>query len=169
MPGWREDKDQDIADAIALMNAAGVGVGADETITIPTPIQCPCHATGIKEDVSVLGLDLELQQATGADYFAERSQGNFIMNIGLEVGGTDADTYLYHRFQAAAARAAAKPHARNAGRNRNDGQPDASMAPSSRFGCPLIITRKLRESELRFRGCRLAWGSGRARLAEAHP
>lgn len=102
MPGWREDKDQDIADAIALMNAAGVGVGADETITIPTPIQCPCHATGIKEDVSVLGLDLELQQATGADYFAERSQGNFIMNIGLEVGGTDADTYLYHRFHTGA-------------------------------------------------------------------
>ncbi len=102
MPGWREDKEQDVADAIALMNAAGVGVGADETITIPTPIQCPCHGTGIKEDVSVLGLDLELQQATGADYFAERAQGNFIMNIGLEVGGTDADTYLYHRFHTGA-------------------------------------------------------------------
>ena len=98
MPGWREDKEQDIADAVALMNAAGVGVGADETITINTPIQCPCHATGIKEDVATLGFNLELEQATGADYFAERAQGNFVMNIGLEVGGTDADTYLYHRF-----------------------------------------------------------------------
>ena len=102
MPGWREDKEQDIADAIALMNAAGVGVGADETITINTPIQCPCHATGIKEDVAALGLNLELETATGADYFAERSQGNFIMNIGLEVGGTDPDTYLFHRFHTGA-------------------------------------------------------------------
>ena len=102
MPGWREDKEQDIADAIALMNAAGVGVGADETITIPTPIQGAFHATGIKEDVAALGLNLELEQATGADYFAERSKGNFIMNIGLEVGGTDADTYLYHRFHTGA-------------------------------------------------------------------
>ena len=102
MPGWREDKEQDIADAIALMNAAGVGVGADETITIGTPIQCPCHATGIKEDVAALGINLELEQATGADYFAERALGNFVMNIGLEVGGTDADTYLYHRFHTGA-------------------------------------------------------------------
>ena len=102
MPGWRENKDQDIADAIALMNAAGVGVGADETITINTPIQCPCHATGIKADVEQLGLNLELEQATSADYFAERAQGNFIMNIGLEVGGTDPDTYLFHRFHTGA-------------------------------------------------------------------
>ena len=102
MPGWREDKEQDIADAIALMNAAGVGVGADETITINTPIQCPCHATGIKEDLIALGINLELEQATGADYFAERAQGNFIMNIGLEVGGTDPDTYLFHRFHTGA-------------------------------------------------------------------
>lgn len=102
MPGWREDKEQDIADAIALMNAAGVGVGADETITINTPIQCACHATGIKEDVAALGLNLELETATGADYFAERAQGNFIMNIGLEVGGTDPDTYLFHRFHTGA-------------------------------------------------------------------
>ena len=102
MPGFREQKDADIADAIALMNAAGVGVGADETITIDTPIQCGCHATGIKEDVAALGLNLELEPATSADYFAERSQGNFIMNIGLEVGGTDPDTYLYHRFHTGA-------------------------------------------------------------------
>ena len=102
MPGWRENKDQDIADAIALMNAAGVGVGADETITINTPIQCPCHATGIKADVEQLGINLELEQATSADYFAERAQGNFVMNIGLEVGGTDPDTYLFHRFHTGA-------------------------------------------------------------------
>ncbi|MYK25426.1 MAG: ABC transporter substrate-binding protein [Dehalococcoidia bacterium] len=102
MPGWREQKDQDIADAIALMNAAGVGVGADETITINTPIQCPCHATGIKADVEQLGLNLELEPATSADYFAERAQGNFIMNIGLEVGGIDPDTYIYHRFHTGA-------------------------------------------------------------------
>ena len=103
MPGWREDKEQDIQDAIALMNAAGVGVGADETITIPTPIQCPCHATGIKEDVSVLGLNLELEPLTSpGEYFGERAKGNFLMNIGLEVGGTDADTYLYHRFHTGA-------------------------------------------------------------------
>ena len=103
MPGWREDKEQDIADAVALMNAAGVGVGADETITIGTPIQCDCHAVGIKEDVSVLGLNLELEPLTSpGEYFGERSKGNFIMNIGLEVGGTDADTYLYHRFHTGA-------------------------------------------------------------------
>ncbi len=102
MPGWRQDKDQDIADAIALMNAAGVGVGADETIAINTPIQCPCHATGIKADVEQLGINLELEQATSADYFAERAQGNFVMNIGLEVGGTDPDTYLFHRFHTGA-------------------------------------------------------------------
>ncbi len=102
MPGFREQKDADIAEAIALMNAAGVGVGADEEITINTPIQCPCHATGIKEDVAALGLNLELEPATSADYFAERAQGNFIMNIGLEVGGTDPDTYLYHRFHTGA-------------------------------------------------------------------
>ncbi len=80
------------------MNAAGVGVGADETIDIPTPIQCDCHGIVIKEDVAPLGLNLQLESATGADYFAERAKGNFIMNIGLEVGGTDADTYLFHRF-----------------------------------------------------------------------
>ncbi len=103
MPGWREDKEQDIADAVALMNAAGVGVGADETITIGTPIQCDCHAVGIKEDVSVLGLNLELEPLTSpGEYFGERAKGNFIMNIGLEVGGTDADTYLYHRFHTGA-------------------------------------------------------------------
>lgn len=103
MPGWREDKEQDIADAIALMNAAGVGVGADETITIPTPIQGPFHATGIKEDVAALGLNLELEPLTSpGEYFGERAKGNFIMNIGLEVGGTDADTYLYHRFHTGA-------------------------------------------------------------------
>ncbi len=103
MPGWREDKEQDIADAIALMNAAGVGVGAGETITINTPIQCDCHGVGIKEDVAALGLNLELEPLTSAgEYFGERAKGNFIMNIGLEVGGTDADTYLYHRFHTGA-------------------------------------------------------------------
>ncbi|MYI86256.1 MAG: ABC transporter substrate-binding protein [Dehalococcoidia bacterium] len=102
MPGWREDKDQDIADAFELMNAAGVGVAADETITFNTPFQCPCHATGIKADVEQLGLNLELEPATSADYFAKRAQGEFIMNIGLEVGGIDPDTYIYHRFHTGA-------------------------------------------------------------------
>lgn len=102
MPGWREDKEQDIADAVALMNAAGVGVGADETITINTPIQCPCHATGIKQDLEVLGINLELEQKPAGEFFPERSAGNFIMNIGLEVGGPDPDTYLYHRFHTGA-------------------------------------------------------------------
>ncbi len=102
LPGFREDKTEDIAEAIALMNAAGVGIGADEVIDIPTPIQCDCHAVVIKEDVAKLGLNLELETATSADYFAQRAAGNFIMNIGLEVGGTDPDTYLYHRFHTGA-------------------------------------------------------------------
>ena len=102
LPGYREDKTEDIAEAIALMNAAGVGIGADEVIDIPTPIQCDCHALSIKEDVVKLGLNLELIPRTSADYFAQRAAGNFIMNIGLEVGGTDPDTYLYHRFHTGA-------------------------------------------------------------------
>lgn len=102
LPGYREDKTEDIAEALALMDAAGVGSGAGETIDIPTPIQCDCHAVVIKEDVARLGLNLQLEPATSADYFAQRAQGNFIMNIGLEVGGTDPDTYLYHRFHTGA-------------------------------------------------------------------
>jgi ABC-type transport system substrate-binding protein len=100
-PGYREDKEADIKEAIALASAAGLS--ADDPLTIATPIQCDCHAVQIKEDVKAIGLNLELEPATGADYFAQRAAGNYVMNIGLEVGGTDADTYLHHRFHSTGA------------------------------------------------------------------
>ena len=101
LPGYREDKEADIKEAIALASAAGLS--ADDPLTIATPIQCDCHAVQIKEDVKAIGLNLELEPATGADYFAQRAAGNYVMNIGLEVGGTDADTYLHHRFHSTGA------------------------------------------------------------------
>ena len=80
------------------------------------------------------GLDLELQQATGADYFAERAQGNFIMNIGLEVGGTDADTYLYHRFPL------------RVRRSNRVGFSDAALMRSSRSSGPPLDTEARAEA-----------------------
>ncbi len=101
LPGYREDKEADIKEAIALATAAGLD--PNDPLTIATPIQCDCHAVQIKEDVKAIGLNLELEPATSADYFAQRAAGNYVMNIGLEVGGTDADTYLHHRFHSTGA------------------------------------------------------------------
>lgn len=84
MPGFRQPKDQDIAEAKRLLSEAGFPEGFKSTILVRSGI--PIHeryATFASEQLSKIGIDLTLQIVDYAIWTEARSKHNFDTMLGM--------------------------------------------------------------------------------------
>jgi peptide/nickel transport system substrate-binding protein len=92
MPGYRQPKDEDIAEALQLMEAAGFGDGLE--VTCRTYPSFPL-AISLQASLQAIGVDLSLNEGQFIEILADRAQGNFDVLAASTVGAPDPDHYLY--------------------------------------------------------------------------
>lgn len=96
LPGYRQNKDGDLAEARRLLDAAGVRnlkVTAITSQAIWGRIAVPVQAA-----LKRIGVDLEFQEAQAVEVLSARARGEFQMVIASTVGSPDPDHYLYGQF-----------------------------------------------------------------------
>ena len=99
VPGYRQPKDDDIAEAKKLMEAAGHGDGLSLTTLKQGTIGN--HAIAFRENLKVIDVDLELNEVPVGEWIVARQQGDFLMVIASNTGAVDPDFYLSDRFSSA--------------------------------------------------------------------
>ena len=96
LPGYRQPKDQDIAEAKKLLEAAGHGDGL--SLTTLKQGYIGNHAIPFKENLKAVGIDLELNEVPTGEWIVARQKGDFDMVIASNTGAIDPDFYLSDRF-----------------------------------------------------------------------
>ncbi len=96
LPGYRQPKDQDIAEAKKLLEAAGHGDGL--SLTTLKQGYIGNHGIPFKENLKAVGIDLELNEVPTGEWIVARQQGDFDMVIASNTGAIDPDFYLSDRF-----------------------------------------------------------------------
>ena len=96
LPGYRQPKDQDIAEAKKLLEAAGHGDGL--SLTTLKQGYIGNHGIPFKENLKAVGIDLELNEVPTGEWIVARQKGDFDMVIASNTGAIDPDFYLSDRF-----------------------------------------------------------------------
>ncbi len=96
LPGYRQPKDQDIAEAKKLLEAAGHGDGL--SLTTLKQGYIGNHGIPFKENLKAVDIDLELNEVPTGEWIVARQQGDFDMVIASNTGAIDPDFYLSDRF-----------------------------------------------------------------------
>ncbi len=96
LPGYRQPKDQDFADAKKLLEAAGFGDGLQLTTLKQGYIGN--HGIAFKENLKQIGVDLELNEVPTTEWIVARQQKNFDMCIASNNGAIDPGHYIDTRF-----------------------------------------------------------------------
>ena len=96
LPGYRQPKDQDIADAKKLLEAAGFGDGLELSTLKQGYIGN--HGIAFKENLKAIGVELELNEVPVTEWIVARQQGNFDMCIASNNGAIDPGHYIDTRF-----------------------------------------------------------------------
>jgi len=96
LPGYRQPKDADLAEARRLLEAAGV---RDLKVTAITS-QAIWGRTAVPVQASLrrIGVEVEFQEAQAVEVLSARARGDFQMVIASTVGSPDPDHYLYGQF-----------------------------------------------------------------------
>ena len=96
VPGYRQPKDDDIAEAKELMESAGYGDGLNLTTLKQGFIGD--HGIAFRENLKAIDVDLELNEVQAGEWIVARQQGDFTMVIASNTGAVDPDFYLFERF-----------------------------------------------------------------------
>jgi peptide/nickel transport system substrate-binding protein len=85
LPGYRQPKDQDIAQAKQLLAAAGYASGLKTSIMFnQTYAVVPQDSEVVQAQLRRIGVDAELKGVDNATYVANRSKGDFDLNMAIE-------------------------------------------------------------------------------------
>ncbi|MFN0147042.1 MAG: ABC transporter substrate-binding protein [Dehalococcoidia bacterium] len=92
LPGYRQDKTQDIKDAKALLSAAGKGSGFSFTM-----VTSPANPLSqiMQQNWKDLGVDVKFQEVTINEWLTARIQGNFEVITAAMTEAADPDQPLY--------------------------------------------------------------------------
>jgi peptide/nickel transport system substrate-binding protein/glutathione transport system substrate-binding protein len=100
LPGFRQPKDQDVAEAKRLMQEAGVTSGFKSTLGFSTTnASAPAYAQVVQAQVKQIGIDLDLQPLDNATFTQRRVKPDFDLMIvsegSLSTPGTAALSSFY--------------------------------------------------------------------------
>jgi peptide/nickel transport system substrate-binding protein len=85
LPGYRQPKDQDIAQARQLLAAAGYAGGLKTSIMFnQTYAVVPQDSEVVQAQLKRIGVEAELKGVDNATYVANRSKGDFDLNMAIE-------------------------------------------------------------------------------------
>ncbi len=93
LPGYRENKTEDLAEAKKLLAAAGHPNGFQMTIRSFTGY---AQATVAQASFKEIGVDVTVQEANPVEILAERASGRFTFVVGATGGGLDVDSFTYN-------------------------------------------------------------------------
>ncbi|MCK9518410.1 MAG: ABC transporter substrate-binding protein [Dehalococcoidia bacterium] len=97
-PGYRPDKDEDIKEAKALMEAAGFPDGVKlqcATVTAAAHATYNAGALALKDQLAQYGVELELGVTDMAGIQAKRAEGNFDCMVYVNGGSQEIDEHIY--------------------------------------------------------------------------
>ncbi len=97
-PGYRADKDEDIKEAKALMEAAGFPDGVTlqcATVTAAAHATYNAGALALKDQLAQYGVELELGITDMAGLQAKRAEGNFDCMVYVNGGSQEIDEHIY--------------------------------------------------------------------------
>ena len=91
-PGYRQPKDQDLAEAKRLLDGAGYADGLEVTMNAQTGRG---NAVIIQDNLRPLGVEITIEELAAADNLARRASGDFSFILAGLTGAPDPDQYLY--------------------------------------------------------------------------
>ncbi|MFH1485662.1 MAG: ABC transporter substrate-binding protein [Chloroflexota bacterium] len=99
LPGFRQPKDADVAEAKKLMAEAGFPNGFKTTLLSQTGGATERQATLMKDQLARIGIDAEISLAEYAAYFERSSSGNFdLLNTSNAINTSDPDEMLFTNY-----------------------------------------------------------------------
>jgi len=93
LPGYRQPKDQDIADAKKLLEAAGHATGLDFELLVRATASYVPIAQVVQQSLAKAGIRAKINQVEAAAGIVAQTQGNFAMGI-VGGGSTFSDPFL---------------------------------------------------------------------------
>lgn len=101
LPGYRPDKEEDIAEAKRLLEAAGFADGFSVGALVQEGIGA--HGVPLRENLLEIGIDLQLREVPVTEWIVARQRGEYDVVIASNTGAMDPSYYLYDRFHSGSA------------------------------------------------------------------